>query len=292
MPATSLSWMMTELSDADGEVLVMCAENNVRDRLREGCIEQACVTVALSLWMVGTCWAQAPASVGPGRPAAAISLSVKVDPDTGLPPRMPDFRGVWTNRWIVNMADGRFAERTVDVPFTEKGRKIYAERTATFQKDDPNFECLPSGLPRAGGTPYPLKIMQTPGEVVFLYEGGLHTFRIVPTDGRAHKADPLTWYGDSVGRWEDDTLVIDVIGFNDKSWLDSSGYPHGEKLHLVERFRKTDLQTLRYEVTIEDPDYYTRPWTTAWIYRWSPTTEIMEYFCTENERDRQHIVGK
>ncbi len=86
--------------------------------------------------------------------------------------------------------------------------------------------------------------------------------------------------------------MVDVIGFNDKSWLDSSGYPHGEKLHLVERFRKTDPSTLRYEVTIEDPEYYTRPWTTAWNYRLSPTTEIMEYFCTENERDRQHMFGK
>jgi hypothetical protein len=217
---------------------------------------------------------------------------VKVDPDTGLPPGMPDFRGIYTNRWIVDMADGRFVEKTVVVPFTEKGRQIYAERTANFQKDDPNLHCLPSGLPRAGGTPYPLKIMQTPDEVVFLYEGGLHTFRIIPTDGRPHKPDPWTWYGDSVGRWEGDTLVVDVIGFNDKSWLDSSGYPHGEKLHLVERFRKTDPMTLRYEVTIEDPEYYARPWTTAWTYRLSPTTEIMEYFCTENERDRQHMVGK
>ncbi len=228
------------------------------------------------------------------RPAAPPKSQprVNLDPGTGLPPGMPDFRGIYTNRWIVNMADGRFVEKTVDVPFTERGRQIYAERTGNFQKDDPNMTCKPSGLPRAGGTPYPLKIMQTADEVVFLYEGGLHTFRIIPTDGRPHKPDPWTWYGDSVGRWEGDTLVVDVIGFNDKSWLDSSGYPHGEKLHLVERFRKTDAATLRYEVTIEDPEYYTRPWTTAWTYRVSPTTEIMEYFCTENERDREHMVGK
>jgi hypothetical protein len=248
---------------------------------------RACA-VAIAL----ACLTQTSAAQSPAPAPAAAGPRVKVDPDTGLPPGIPDFRGVYTNRWIVNMADGRFVEKTVDVPFTEKGRKVYAERTANFQKDDPNLYCLPSGLPRAGGTPYPLKIMQTPDEVVFLYEGGLHTFRIIPTDGRPHKPDPWTWYGDSVGRWEGDTLMVDVIGFNDKTWLDSSGYPHGEKLHLVERFRKTDPRTLRYEVTVEDPEYYTRPWTTAWIYRLSPTTEIMEYFCTENERDRQHILEK
>ena len=86
--------------------------------------------------------------------------------------------------------------------------------------------------------------------------------------------------------------MVDTIGFNDKSWLDSSGYPHGEKLHLVERFRRLDRDTLRYEVTIEDPEYYTQPWTTAWTYRYSPKIELMEYFCTENERDREHMVGK
>jgi hypothetical protein len=266
---------------------------------------KVCVTLIASMCIVGIGWAESegPPTESPepkaqsqepraqGQPSPQRPR-VKVDPDTGLPPGMPDFRGVWTNRWIVDMADGRYVEKTVEVPFTDKGRAIYAERTGSLQKDDPNLKCWPSGLPRQGGTPYPLKIMQTPDEFVILYEGGMHTFRIIPTDGRPHKEDPWLWYGDSVGRWEGDTLVVDTIGFNDKSWLDSSGYPHGEKLHLVERFRKTDPQTLRYEVTIEDPEYYTRPWTTAWTYRFSPATEMMEYFCTENERDRERMVGK
>ena len=250
------------------------------------CLRPAGAMALAFICLAGTGAAQSPT------PPAATRSRVPVDPATGLPAGMPDFRGVYTNRWIVNMADGRFVEKTVEVPFTERGRAVYKQRTESFQKDDPNMTCQPSGLPRAGGTPYPMKIMQTADEVVLLWEGGLHTFRIIPTDGRAHKPDPWTWYGDSVGRWEGDTLVVDVIGFNDKSWLDSSGYPHGEKLHLVERFRKTDPSTLRYEVTIEDPEYYTRPWTTAWNYRLSPATEIMEYFCTENERDRQHMFGK
>ncbi len=107
-------------------------------------------------------------------PPAATRARVPVDPATGLPPGMPDFRGVYTNRWIVNMADGRFVEKTVEVPFTEKGRAVYKQRAESFQKDDPNMTCQPSGLPRAGGTPYPMKIMQTADEVVLLWEGGLH----------------------------------------------------------------------------------------------------------------------
>jgi hypothetical protein len=119
----------------------------------------------------------------------------------------------------------------------------------------------------------------------------LHTFRIIPTDGRSHSKDPWTWNGDSVGRWEGDTLVVDVIGFNDKSWLDSSGYPHGEQLHLIERFRKTNPTTLHYEVTIEDSEYYLKPWTTSWTYRYSPSIQLMEYWCTENERDAPHVIS-
>jgi hypothetical protein len=245
----------------------------------------AAIAIAI-VCLVAAAVAQTPPQAQSAKP------QVRVDPDTGLPPGTPDFRGVWTNRWIVNMADGRYVEKTVEVPLNDKGRALYAERTGNLQKDDPNMTCKPSGLPRQGGTPYPLKIMQTADEFVILYEGGMHTFRIIPLDGRPHKADPWSWYGDSIGRWEGDTLVVDTIGFNDKSWLDSSGYPHGEKLHLVERFRRTDPNTMRYEVTIDDPEYYTRPWTTAWTYRYSPTVELMEYFCTENERDREHMVGK
>src|SRR5512135_1177739 len=148
----------------------------------------ACAVALAFGCLAGTGAAQSTA------PAAAPKPHVKVDPDTGLPPGMPDFRGVYTSRWIVNMADGRFVEKTVEVPLTEKGRAIYAQRTGNFQKDDPNMTCQPSGLPRAGGTPYPLKIVQTPDEFIILYEGGLHTFRIIPTDGRPHKPDPWTWY--------------------------------------------------------------------------------------------------
>ena len=127
----------------------------MNERFTRGGVRLACVVVALSLAVGATVRAQSGRARGAGAPAAPDRPRVKVDPDTGLPPGMPDFRGVWTNRWIVNMADGRFVEKTVEVPFTEKGRRIYAERTANFQKDDPNFRCLPERVPQAGRNPLP-----------------------------------------------------------------------------------------------------------------------------------------
>ena len=226
---------------------------------------------------------------GKGKQAAPIVE----EPTMWIRDGVPDFRGIWNSAWIVNMADGRYAEKTVDVPLTELGAKIYAERTGNLQKDDPNMNCKPSGLPRAMGVPYPMKIVQNDDEVIFLYEGGLHTFRIVPLDGRKHNPDAWTWMGDSIGHYEGPELVIDVTGFNDEqSWLDSSGYPHSDKLHLVEHYRRLNKNTMRFTVRIEDPVMYTKPWSTSYIYRVNPGTEIMEYWCTENEKDKAHMVGK
>lgn len=226
---------------------------------------------------------------GKGKAAAPIVE----EPTIWLKDGVPDLRGIWNVAWIVDMADGRYAEKTVEVPFTEWGRKLWEERTGNLQKNDPNMQCKPSGLPRAQGVPYPMKIVQNDDEVIFLYEGGLHTFRIVPLDGRKHNKDAWTWMGDSIGHYEGPELVIDVTGFSDEqSWLDSAGHPHSEQLHLVEHYRRLNKDTMRFTVTIEDPKAYTQPWTTAYIYRVRPGTEIMEYWCTENEKDSTHMVGK
>ena len=102
-------------------------------------------------------------------------------------------------------------------------------------------------------------------------------------DGRGHPKDLLpSYYGHSIGRWEKDTLVIDAVGFNEKFWLTSGGLPHTEALHLTERFSRPDLNTLKYEVTVDDPRTYTRPWTGGWTVQWVPDQEIQEYFCEEN----------
>ncbi len=121
---------------------------------------------------------------------------------------------------------------------------------------DPAFYCKPQGVPRMGA---PTQIVQTPGQVVFLY-GASNLFRIIPTDGRPHRADADPSYmGDSIGRFEGDTLVVDVTNFNDDTWLGSDGYFHTEKMHVVERLtRKGDVIT--YTATVEDPLVLAKPW--------------------------------
>jgi len=126
---------------------------------------------------------------------------------------------------------------------------------------DGALHCMPLGVPRMGP---PQQIVQTPGQVVFLYEGGqssINTFRVIPTDGRAHRTDVEPSYlGDSVAHWEGATLVVDVAGFNDLTWIAPDGHFHSEAMHVMERFTR-DGDSLKYEVTVEDPNVFTRPWT-------------------------------
>lgn len=131
--------------------------------------------------------------------------------------------------------------------------KQYSEEQS---KRDPAFYCLPEGVPRMGA---PSQIVQTPGQVVFLYEGR-NTFRVIPTDGRAHRDDvDPSWNGDAVGRWDGDTLVIDVRNFTDESWLGADGWFHSDKMRVVERLRR-EGNKLRWEAEVTDPEVLSEPW--------------------------------
>jgi hypothetical protein len=178
------------------------------------------------------------------------------------------------------------------VPFQPWAEKVYQQRRETFGKDDPEGLCMPPGVPRTETTPYPFRIVQTPDRLFIIYEGGAHVWREVFLDGRAHDKDvEQTWLGDSLGRWEGDTLVIDIVGFNDKSWLDAAGHPHTDALHVVQRYRRIDLGHMEIQHTIDDPKAYMKPWTVTT----RPVLlkgELMEYICQENNKDIQHLVGK
>jgi hypothetical protein len=155
-------------------------------------------------------------------------------------------------------------------------------------KTDPAFYCKPGGVPRIGP---PHAIIQAPGmPIVFLYQviSG-NTFRIVPTDGRAHNAEiDLTYYGDSIGRWDGDTLVVDSNGFNDDTWLGIDGWFHSEALHVVERLSR-EGDAIRYQATVEDPNVFTRPWTMNSRIAKSTKELIIENGpCVEH--DESHIV--
>lgn len=221
----------------------------------------------------------------------------------------PDFGGpgIWGVPYITNMSTSITAggletcnafpnsagdEQISCAPFTQLGKEVFAERRKSDSATDPEGKCLPPGVPRMMYTPYPMKIIQEPNFITFIFEGGAHVWRQIPIGPRGllrHEVDPNpTYLGDSIGWWEGDTLVIDSIGFNDRTWLDFAGHPHGEKLHVVERYTRLDTMTLEHAATIEDPDYYTQPWTVTITTSYRPFEKLFEYICQENEKDSAH----
>jgi hypothetical protein len=200
-----------------------------------------------------------------------------------------DFSGIWgpDRKFIYDINDALKPGETL--PIQDWALKVTLDR---LSKDDPEALCLPAGVPRQA--PYPWRILQTPTHLFFLFEGNIHSYRQIFMN--AKHPDPAdldpTWYGHSIGRFEGDTLVIDTIGFNDKFWFDFAGHPHTEKLHTIERFRRPNFGTLQYEVTIDDPGAYTKPFTLYGGHEYDAGTELMEYICNENNQDVEHIVGK
>jgi hypothetical protein len=158
--------------------------------------------------------------------------------------------------------------------------------------DDPGLtsDCMPLGVPGSFNVPYPFQIIQTPSVLTIFYEYP-NTFRIIPIDGRPHPVDPdPTWMGNSVGHWEGDTLVVDSIGFNEKTEV--SGYRHTEALHVVERFRRQEFATLHYEATIEDPNVFSGPWTETRNFVLRPELGKIDEFVCENNRDYKPLFKK
>jgi hypothetical protein len=151
--------------------------------------------------------------------------------------------------------------------------------------DDPTGLCLPPGLPRANIVSlFPFQIVQTPQQVVILYEY-MSLFRVIPLNA-AHPDDVLPSYmGNSVGRWEGDTLVVEVIGFNDKTWLAGTGTLHSDALRITERYTRVDRDQINYDVTMVDPNVLTKPWTLHSTLMLREGTRLQEYVCAENNLD-------
>ena len=169
------------------------------------------------------------------------------------------------------------------IPFQAWAKELYEDRQ--IHELEPHTRCHPSGVARQFQTPYGVDFVHIPElQRMYLFDvGGPHTFRIIYMDGRPHpeKVEPSN-YGHSVGRWEGDTLVVDTVGFSEAFWIDRTGLPHTEKLHTVERFTRADFNTMKYEVLIEDPNVYTKPWSGGFDFRWSANVELFEYICQDN----------
>jgi Family of unknown function (DUF6152) len=176
-------------------------------------------------------------------------------------------------------------------PFQDWARDLYIYRQRVFLKDDPMFQhCLPPGGPRMFQNRYGLQFLEDRGrQRIFVMMGaGNRNWRLIYTDGREQKGQPQgdadnpLYFGRAVGRWEGETLVVDTKGFNERFWFSNGGLPHTSQLHLVERLARPDFDTLRYDVTIEDPGAYTRPWSAGWTLRWVSGEDMPEYFCQDN----------
>jgi hypothetical protein len=248
-----------------------------------------------SAWLAGvgamlllvTGHAAAPAGA-PGAPTAAPKPSKPT-------PRLPDGSvdlggsGSWTQAWITNY-ERQLLDSPVgieSVPFLPWSKAMYDYVQKTANAYDPQGFCLPPGGPRAFATPYPMELLQQKDRIIVIFEGGAHVWREIHMDGRPHptgsKLNP-TYFGHSVGKWEGDTLVIETVGFNERTWLGFNGFFHTDELRTVEYITRPNYDTLRYEVVIDDPGTYSRPWRMGWNIRWSEGQELQEYICQEENQ--------
>jgi hypothetical protein len=209
------------------------------------------------------------------------------------PPRLsgkPDLSGLWryesdpyTNNVVVDLKDNEIAPSVI---------QVYKQRQEDLAKDDPStFRCLPSGARQVYAPQGWVRFIQTPALIVMVYED--LPSRQVFMDGRALPKDPNPSYmGYSVGRWDGDTLVVESLGFNDRTWLDFGGHPHTEALKMTERIKRGSFGRLDIEVQIDDRALYTRSFTVPVHADFVADTEMLEYVCNENQKDVEHLVGK
>lgn len=189
------------------------------------------------------------------------------------PDGKPDFSGVWNGQNEAN------PQEPAVLPWAEKIGKSHSQR------DNPSVRCLPSDI--LLNDPNVFEIIQTPKQVFVIAEYNSGANRQIFLDGRPHPASPNpTWMGHSIGHWDGDALVVDTVGFNDRSWLGS--YPHTEKLHVVTRYTRPSLGHLDVRITVEDPDTLVKPWTLHHVWDLVPGEEIQEYVC-ENNKDVEHM---
>ena len=224
--------------------------------------------------------------------AALVATPAAAQPVPRAPDGKPDLSGIWhavnTAAWNIlphaaepDLPAGLGVVEGNEIPYTPAAAARQRENYANRATADPVNKCFLPGVPRANYMGYPFQIVQTPNQVTILYEYAhavRNVFMNVP-----HPKGPIEWWmGDSRGKWDGDTLVVDVMHFNDQTWFDKAGNHHSEALHLIERYTPTDRDHMQYEVTIEDPKVFTRPWKMSMpLYRRiERNMQILDYECT------------
>jgi len=231
-------------------------------------------------------------------PTPGIPRTADGKPDLAAPtPRTadgkPDLSGLWQP--ASGGADPQFADIAKEVkgglPFQKWAADLVKARRAQNNMGDPDGHCQPLGTVKMHLHPYPRKILQLPGMMVILYERDT-VYRQIFTDGRALPVDPQpSFYGYSTAKWEGDTLVVQTIGFKDDLWLDISGTPLTDAAKVTERYHRPSFGKLEIDVTVDDAKAYTKPWTIRVNQTFAADTDLMESFCSENEKDARHLVG-
>jgi hypothetical protein len=242
------------------------------------------IALSASLSPLAAQWPSRPTPGVPRTPDGKVNLSA---PAPRSADGKPDLSGVWRihTNYLLNATPDLKPE-----DIQPWAAAIYKQSGDNFRNDTDGINCLPPGPKTSTSVGSPVKIVQTPGLLIMLYEYQT-IYRQVFTDGRGlpEDANP-TWMGYSVGHWEDDTLVVTTNGFNDKTSLDLGGHPHSEALRITERFRRRDAGHIDLKVTFEDPKAYNRTWTLPVDLDLMPDGELIEYVC--EDRDKPHLVGK
>jgi hypothetical protein len=253
-----------------------------RQRLGRSLLMALLAAAWATTWTAGT-GAQAPAAARPAGGALPRTSDGK-----------PNLNGIWQvmNTAHVNleahsaapgMPGGLGVVDGDDIPYRPDAKAKRVENAAKRAQLDPVGKCFIPGVPRATYMPFPFQIAQTAQHVAIAYEFA-HTQRIIYTDGTPHPGDLDFWMGDSRGKWEGDTLVVDNTHFNDRTWFDMAGNYHSDALHVVERYTLADGgRRIDYAATIEDPQVFTRPWTIRMpIYkRVEPNLQLVDYDCVD-----------
>jgi hypothetical protein len=220
---------------------------------------------------------------------AAISLALLTSPALAWaqapPAKRPDLSGFWINQYTPDLSTALGRQP----PFTDHGAERW--RTVDTSKDPTGF-CLPVGPSRAFTAPFPFLLVQHDEAIAVLFEYQA-IWRVFYMDGRPHPediADYPYFMGHSIGRWDGDTLVVDTVGIDERTWLDTAGHEHSAELRLTERFQKTDADTIQWTVTFDDPVFFTRPWSiTRTFRRGKPGDRLMGYSCAENNQDVDNL---
>jgi hypothetical protein len=227
---------------------------------------------------IGAQWINYPTPGVPRTPDGKPNLTAPV---SRTPDDKPDLSGLWA----LTMREGGVTQLN-PAEIKPWALKLAKQREETLGQDSPGVHCLPHG-PLMGGL---VKIVQTPTLILILNEE--LNYRQIFLDGRELPKDPNpAWMGYSVGRWEGDTLVVESAGYNDRTWLEL-GYPHSENLQITERLHRDDFGHLTIHATYSDTAVFEKPWTAKTEMHYLPDTDLLEYVCAENEKDRVHLVGK